>query len=164
MKRVSVFAMLAMALLLSYYVGQSEAEEGPIVQAAPEAAVSVAVTITGKNYCLLCALAKGDVVGATHPFAKLNALKVTEAKGADGKVLAQLAGKTLHYLPNKNAEALLSGDTHAGKDLTITGRLFLAESTLAVESFKVKGGPVEIEWDEGWGELPVGTLSTQQAL
>lgn len=132
---------------------------GAPVLAADEAPASVAVTVTGTNYNLLGTLAKDQVAEADSALAGLNALKVTEAKDADGKAIEGLAGKTLHYLPSKSAKDLITGEANQGKTVTVKGKLFTDAGSLLVESFEGAAGD-----DDDWGDLPVGTMSQQQIL
>jgi hypothetical protein len=132
---------------------------GVPVLAADEAPASVAVTVTGTNYNLLGTLAKDQVAEADSAYAGLNALKVTEAKDADGKAIEGMAGKTLHYLASKAAKDLMVGEANQGKTVTVKGKVFTDACALLVESFEVSGGE-----DDEWGDLPVGTMSQQQIL
>ena len=154
MKKIAFVAMLVVAVLLSYslpiVIAQESAEEAP--------PASVGVTIVGQNYCLLGTLAKDEMPGANAAYALLNGLKVAEAKDVDGNVLADLVGKTLHYLPNKAGEPLLVGEQNQNKKVTLIGKLFKNESALLVESFEAEGG------DDDWDELPVGAMSGLQVL
>lgn len=134
-----------------------------VVLAQDEAPESVGVTITGVNYCLLCALAKGEMGNAPAPYARINALKVTEAKDVEGNALSGLTGKTIHYLPSKAAEILMANDTNAGKTVKVIGKLFKNENALLVETVEMEessdGGD-----DDDWDELPVGKQSGLQVL
>lgn len=128
------------------------------VDAAP---TSVEVTITGQNYGLISTLAKDEAANAIEAAAQLNALKVTSAKGADGKEIADLKGKTVHYLPVKAAADLMLGDKHQGKNVEVTGKLFKAEGVLLVGGFKevaaAAGG-------DDFDDLPTATVTRQQVL
>ncbi len=158
MKKFAITTVLAVALILSYGVTVGYAQDGAEAEAKPE---SVGVKIVGVNYCVLCALANDEVAGANTSYAKLNALKVTEAKDVDGNVLADLVGKTLHYLPSKAAEPLLVGEGLAGKNVTITvGVLFKNENALLVEEYEAE----ESGDDDDWDELPLGGKSGLQVL
>jgi hypothetical protein len=121
----------------------SEAKES----AGPEL---VAVTVTGVNVTQ-------DGV---------NVLKVTEAKDAEGNVMADLADTMLTYAAAAAAEALSQGDAHIDKTVTITGKLDPATNTLTVESFEVAGGEAEEDADADalWEEIPIGNMSGQQVL
>ena len=154
MKKIAFVAMLVVAVLLSYSLPIVIAQEST-EEAAP---VSVGVTIVGQNYCLLGTLAQDEMAGANAAYAMLNGLKVAEAKDVDGNVLADLVGKTLHYLPSKAGEPLLVGEQNQNKKVTLIGKLFKNESALLVESFEAEGG------GDDWDELPVGAMSGLQVL
>ena len=115
MKKLVVVALLAAVMLVAY---------GASAQAA--------VVVTGENVGLLKTVASAQAANASAACV-LNVLKVAEAKGADGKPIADLAGKILYYLPTKSAEAVMLGDKMQGKKVTVTGKLFKAESALLVE-------------------------------
>lgn len=126
------------------------------------AATSVDVTISGQNYGLISTLAKDEAANAIEAAAQLNALKVTSAKGADGKEIADLKGKTVHYLPTKSAADLMLGEKHQGKNVEVKGKLFKAEGVLLVGEFKeaaaAAGG------DDEFDSLPTATVTRQQVL
>lgn len=151
MRKVLVATSVAVALVLGGAFSTIS------VSAAPTA---VDVTITGQNYGVIGTLAKDEAANAIPALAELNALKVTSAKGADGKDIADLKGKTLYYLPTKAAEALAVGKANAGKNFEVKGKLFKAENTLLVGEFKeaAKGGGSDFD------ELPTKTLTRQQVL
>lgn len=131
-----------------------------IALAQDEAPKPVGVILTGENYCLLCTLAKSEVGNANAAYAHLNALKVTAAKDVDGNELAELVGKTVHYLPSKSCEELLVGEKYEGKTITVIGKLFKNENALLVETVEAANGDDEDDWDE----LPVGKMSGLQVL
>jgi hypothetical protein len=115
MKKLVVVALLAVAMLAAYSAGA----QAPVV-------------VTGENVGLLKTVASAEAANASTACV-LNVLKVAEAKGADGKPIADLAGKILYYLPTKSAEAVMLGDKMQGKKVTVTGKLFKAECALLVE-------------------------------
>lgn len=123
---------------------------------ADDAAAPSAVTVSGTNYGLIATLAPG--AEAAPALAKLNALKVTSAKDAAGKEIEGLKGKTLFYLPTKAAEPLILGDAHAGKDVTVHGKLHSAAGVLEVEKFEAAGGGDEFD------DLPVGGISGKPVI
>lgn len=125
------------------------------------AATSVDVTITGQNYGLIKTLAKEEAANAIEAAAQLNALKVTSAKGADGKEIAGLKGTTVHYLPTKAAEELILGDKQQGKNVEVKGKLFKAEGVLLVGEFKPAAAPAG---DDDFEDLAPKTLTRQQVL
>ena len=125
------------------------------------AATSVDVTITGQNYGLIATLAKDEAANAIEAAAQLNALKVTSAKGADGKEMADLKGKTVHYLPTKSAADLMLGDKHQGKNVEVKGKLFKAEGVLIVGEFKEAAAAAG---NDDFDDLPTKTLTRQQVL
>lgn len=132
---------------------------GGIALAQGGANTAVKVTVTGENFNLLGTLSKEDLATADPAYAKLNALRVTEAKDADGKDIPELKGVTLHYLPNKKGEELYANDKNVGKKVTVTGRLYKQEHVLAVESFSVSAAT-----GTDFLELPVGSQSGKQVL
>jgi len=151
MKRFAVVAALALTMVLSYGVSVAFAQD----EKAPE---GVIVAVTGQNYCLLTTLASDKAADANAAYASLNALKVTEALGVDGNAIAELAGKTLHYIPTKEAEPLLVGEENQGLTVTVQGKVFQNENALLVESFEQEFS------EDAWDELPVGSKSQQQVL
>lgn len=162
MKRILGTSALVLALLCGVAVSAAhaqrdsdEAAAAPGAEAAAEAPACVAVTVTGENYCLITALAADQ---AENALPACRALKVAEAKDADGNDIASLKGKTLHYLPTKAAEALLTG---SDGQVSVVGKLYESANVLSVESFEAvaAAGAVD-EWDE----LPTTTLSGQQVL
>lgn len=136
MKRISIAALLGFALLLSYYIAPGAAEEGAsrIGTSTPTSA-GVLITVTGKNYCLVCTLTNDTSSLANSTYANLNALHISQARDQEGRILQALAGKTLHYLPNKAGAPLLAGDKFRDQEISVTGLFFEAERALAVESF-----------------------------
>ena len=148
---ISVFAV-ALGLCMGAVVSAQDAEQ------------PVAATVTGLNYNVLSTLAK-DAEAADPALAKLNALKVTEAVGADGKPVDALKGKTLYYVPVKAAAALIAGDANAGKTVAITGKVLAGSNAIIVESFEVKadGGAAAGGGDE-WDQIGVKTMSQQAVI
>lgn len=166
MKKVLFSAMLAVAIAASGFAGaQDAAKEGAAKPAGAadakaeagakaEAPKATEVVVTGENYALAEALGEE----AAPEGLALNALKVTEAKGADGKAIANLKGKTLHYLPTKGSAELVTGDANKGKSVTVTGKLYADAGVLVVDKFEAAAG------DDGWEELPAISLSGQPVL
>lgn len=148
MRKVLIVAAVAVAMVLGGVWSTGA------VDAAPTA---VDVVVTGKNMGVIASTAaEGEVLPA---LAELNVLKVTSAKGADGKDIADLKGKVLVYVPVKAAEALVLGKAHQGKNVEVTGKVYKAESALLVGSFKeVKGGAGDFD------ALPTKTVTRQQVL
>lgn len=142
----------AIALALTFAVVGVQAED-----AAAEAPKGVAVTVTGSNYCLLCGLAADKAEDAPEATKHLNGLLVTEVLDADGTAIEGVAGKTLHYVPTKSAEALLVGEENADAVVTVKGTYFADANAIVVDSFEASAGD---EWDD----LPIGGLSGQQVL
>jgi ABC-type Na+ efflux pump permease subunit len=132
MKKMMLVALLGCAMLAGYGLST--------VFAADAAPASVGVQITGDNYNLVQTLAKEEAGKANPTYAKINALKIKEAK-VDGKVVPELAGKTVHYIPTKAAEPLMAGAANAGKSVTVIGKLFQNENALLVQS--IEGGADE---------------------
>ncbi len=93
----------------------------------------VAATVTGKNYCLHCSLVMADKPDAEcGPESCSYALKVTEAKDADGKAIEALAGATLHYISGDAAQTLRSDSANFGKNVELKGTVFIAERAIDV--------------------------------
>lgn len=119
----------------------------------------VAVSISGENVGLIETLAKGETGSATAPLAQLNVLKVSEAKEIEGnKVIEDLKGKILFYIPTKSADNLITGTQMRGKTVNIIGKLYKDANAILVET--IEGGEQEDEWDV----LPVGKKSQIQQL
>jgi hypothetical protein len=151
MRKAIVGVAVAVALLL-----------GGVMTVAVEAApTAVDVTVTGQNYSVIGTLAKDQAADALAGLAELNALKVTSAKGADGKEIADLKGKTLYYVPVKSAEALALGKAHQGKNVEVKGKLFKAENALLVGEFKPAAAAAA---GDDFDELPTKTVTRQQVL
>ncbi len=104
-----------------------------IVPAAAADDNKVAATVTGKNYCLHCALVMADKPDAEcGPETCSYALKVTEAKDADGNVIEALKGATLHYIGGETAKTLKTDTGHFGKTVEVKGTVFIAERAIDV--------------------------------
>jgi hypothetical protein len=119
---------------------------------------AVDVTITGVNHGLLSSLAKGAAASANGVLAQMNVLKVTEAKMKDGAAIAELAGKTLYYVPSKTADSVITGERLRGKNITISGKLFKDVCAILVEEVQAEGGEVDAE---EWETLPKGDKSNK---
>lgn len=152
MRKVILGAAVAVALVFGGVISTL------VVDAAP---ASIDVTITGQNYGLIATLAKDQAGNAIEAAAELNALKVTSAKGADGKEIADLKGKTVHYLPTKSAADLMLGKAHQGKNVEVKGKLFKAEGALLVGEFKPAAAPAG---GDDFDDLPTSTVTRQQVL
>lgn len=126
--------------------------------AAPE---SVSASITGVNIGLISTFAQGEGASANSSLAQMNALKVQEAKSADGAVLPEFSGKILYYLPSKSADTIITGSMMRGKTLTVTGSLFKSESLLLVKSVEAQAN--QAATDE-WNTFTVGEKSQVQLL
>ncbi len=93
----------------------------------------VVATVTGENYCLHCALVMADKPDAEcSPESCSYALKVKEAKDADGKVIEALNGATLHYISGDAAKTLKTDAGHFGKQVEVKGTVFIAERAIDV--------------------------------
>jgi hypothetical protein len=149
MKKYAVFAMALAAALLAAGLPAVFAQDA-------DAPKPVEITVDGQNYCVLCELSPDDVAGANSTYATMNALRVTAAVGADGNLVEGLEGKTLHYLPTKEAEPLLAGEQHKGANVTIVADYYADAAVIKVKSFEAE--------DSGWDDLPVGTKSNLQVL
>lgn len=151
MKRHLVIALTAGIAVLYYGAGLAQDEE---------AEKPVEVVADGTNYCLLCELSKDDVDTANDAYASLNALRVNTAFDTGNKELTELSGKTLHYLPTKEAEPLLTGDQYRGSFVTVTGLCYPKAAVIKVISFEgEKSGAAAL----GTNPAP-GTITNKQDL
>jgi hypothetical protein len=148
------------SILFSLVLGMAAAVSATVALAAEPAAApaGVKVTIKGTNYNVASTLAKDATADAKPELAAVNALKVAEATGEDGKAIEALKGKTVHYIASKAGEALQTGADNAGKNVTVKGTLFVDANAVLVESFEAAAGGDE------WDELDVNSLSGQQVL
>jgi hypothetical protein len=119
-----VLVLLGMTVNLTGISGQSQP------------AANVPVVISGQNIDLLKAVAPSEAPNASAA-CSLNVLKVAEAKGADGKLIPELAGQLIYYLPTKSAEPVMLGAAMQGKKVTVSGKLFMAERAFLVEKVEV---------------------------
>jgi len=93
----------------------------------------MAATITGENYCLHCSLVMADTPDAEcGPETCSYALKVTEAKDAEGNAIEGLAGITLHYIGGEATKTLKTDSANFGKQVEIKGTVFIAERAVDV--------------------------------
>ncbi|MBI2435946.1 MAG: hypothetical protein HYV26_24080 [Candidatus Hydrogenedentes bacterium] len=173
MKKLVLHGICAITLVLTGLA--YAAEEAAPAPAAPEAAAPEAaapeaakpveqekpvdVVVTGDNYCLLAAFGGEQAKPAPNAENFKNALKVATVTDAAGKEVADLAGKTLHYLPTETSQPLIAGEENAGKTVTVTGKLYKDAGVLVVEKFEVTASE-----EDDWAPLPTGTLSGQQVL
>jgi hypothetical protein len=86
------------------------------------------LTVTGKNYCVACTLKSQGAKGSCSTKGCQHALRVKEAKDADGTVLEDMEGWTLHYLANDAAADYLKG--HHYEEVTVTGTVFQRERVI----------------------------------
>ncbi len=158
MKKYALIGLLALTMVLTYgaSVGfaQDEAAEGGVKAEEP-----VAVTLTGVNYALLETLAKEEMATANTAYVSMNGLQVTEAKDIDGNELPDLAGQTLHYLPNKAGEPLFMGEQYKGSETKVIGKWYKKANALLVESFEA-----EATGGDEWDVIGVGGKSGIQVL
>jgi len=153
MRKLMIAAVAAAALVMGGGLS------GVLV--AESAPASVEVTLTGENYGLLSTLAEDELATASSAYAQINALKVTEAKAADGSAIGDLKGKTIHYLPTKKAEEVMVGQKLQGKTVTITGKLFVNENAIAVGEVKTEAAA---DAGNDFDALPTTTVTRQQIL
>lgn len=158
MKRDTLLFSAVLALLVT--VAAPLAFAGDAADAKPEGSKGVKVTVTGTNYCLLSTLAADAAAEANADYAKLNALKVVTVLDADGNAVEGMEGKSLHYVPTKEAEALLVGDAHKDATVTVTGTLYDKAGAIVVESFTAEAAGGGDDWDE----LSIGSMSGQAVL
>ena len=159
MKKYVLVGMLAVTMLLSYGVSVGFAQDEAAEEAAVKAEEPKAVTVTGINYCLLETLAKEEMAEANSTYALLNGLQVTEAQDSDGNAIPELAGVTLHYLPNKAGEPLLAGEQYQGSEAKVIGKWYKKANALLVESFEA-----EASGGDDWDVIGVGGKSGIQVL
>jgi len=150
MKKAIVALVLAVSIVLTLGIARVAARETPD---------AVPVTVSGVNYGLLATFAKEELEEADETCAALNALKVTEAKDADGKVIEDLKGKTLHYLPSRAGAALLLGEKHRDQTVDVHGGLYPDAGILAVDGFTVDDDPFG-----QFPELPIQSMSNQAVI
>lgn len=93
-----------------------------------EAVKGIEVSVSGTNYCVGCTLGKSGAASQCSAVGHIHALKVKEAKTADGEVLKGLNGETLHYLYNVLGKEYTQG--HHGEELTLHGTLYKSERIL----------------------------------
>ena len=130
-------AALALALAVTSGIAAEDGADEP-----------VKVIITGENYCLLCALAPDEAKGANATYAKMNALKVTQAEDEFNMMMTELEGMTLHYLPNKIGQALMVNPDLTGKTVKITGHYFQKAATIQVLTYEEVDTSDDFSWDE----------------
>ncbi|MCP4641598.1 MAG: hypothetical protein GY851_14235 [bacterium] len=139
MKRV--FAIVMMAALVA-----AVSLSGAVRAASEENAVKA--TVTGMNYCIEKALKKaGDDVKIGLDGCR-PALKVAEAKDAEGKDVEGLKGCTLHYLFTAAAKDLIANKDMLDKPVTVTGTIYLKERVFEVAEVTVAAAAEKAEGDE----------------
>jgi len=140
--RTMTFVVFVVLVAVALGIGVS----GALAQGAPaKAPEAVDVKITGVNHGLLSSLARGEAASANGALAQMNVLRVTEAKMLDGAVIAELAGKTLYYLPSKTADSVITGAGSRGKNVTILGKLFRNEGAILVKEVEVEDGEMGLD-------------------
>ncbi len=131
-KTMLTLAVTVLAVLVSGFHAWAQPEA-----AAPK---GVEMSVTGVNYCLETTvkntLAECRVERARH------VLKVTEAKDADGKVVADMKGWTLHYLYSFTSAVLSNDAKFRGKEVTITGTVYRDERVIDVKKIEMDGQDV----------------------
>jgi hypothetical protein len=93
-----------------------------------------ALTLTGENYCVSCALAARGATTRCEFYGHHHALRIDSAIDPEGRPIDALIGDTVHYLQNDESAALVEVDDFHRRRVRVKGRLFVAEHTLAVES------------------------------
>jgi len=141
MRKLLVFGLALAVVALAGHGGFVTAAEGPADDAVA-AKNTVQVTLTGKNYCIETALKKGGKAPKLGIDACRHALKVTEAKDADGNIIADMAGWTLYYLFSETSQPLSSDDQYFGKTVAISGMVYRNERALDVATVELKDGGV----------------------
>ena len=107
--------------------GGSASKESKQQEETPQ---SMDVTVTGVNYCAGCALKKHGANAQCSIAGHIHALKVENAKDADGNDLEEMKGWTLHYLSNEKGKELR--DERHGETVTLKGQVFVQERILDV--------------------------------
>ena len=130
-------------LLLGLGLAALAAEEGSgttetVEQVDPKNVASV--TVTGKNYCVGCALKKLGAKAQCSVTGHGHALKVAGAKDDTGKSIPEMKGWTLHYLSNQEGKKLR--ESRHGETITITGTVFKQERVLDVAQVILAKPPV----------------------
>lgn len=127
---------IALAVSMAFIQGcDGKALEGP----TEKLAAVIEATLTGRNFCLGCALQKEKGAGAQcRLFGHKHAFKAARAVGEDGKELADLGGSVLHYLETEKSQELIT--SHHGETLSIRGKVYPLERVLEVDSYEVPGG------------------------
>lgn len=105
----------------------------------------VNVTVTGKNFCLGCALKKEQGAKAQCSiFGHKHVLRVEKAVDAEGKDLPEMKGQILHYLETETSNSLIN--EHHKETVTIKGKVYSTEGVVEVESFEIpKETPAKAE-------------------
>lgn len=110
-----------------------------------------AVTVAGKNYCVMCAIAEQGAATGCATRGHVYALSVADIRDEAGELVRRVTGKTLHYANNANGVELTSNKDLAGQSLSIRGTLYTNERVIEVD---------EVTLIEG-GTVPAGGMSGQ---
>lgn len=119
---------------------QTPKTDPPVVAAKDvvEAKNVVEATVTGRNYCLGCALKEKGAGSQCSSYGPMHALRVSKVV-VDGKEQADMQGWVLHYLPTQSSQDLLN--KHTDETVTVTGKIYTDERVLEVSSFTVANAP-----------------------
>lgn len=152
--------MLAVVCVVTWTLGASEAARVAKDEGAP---VGVTVTVTGLNYCVeaeLKLISETDAEAALDKYR--HALKVDEAKDADGKSIDTMKGWTLFYLYSDEATPLLTDKKYHNKQVTVKGTLYKDERVLKVTSVELAGAkaakeesPLAFMYSDEFAEISV---------
>ena len=152
MKLTALVALLVVGALLLIPETGVNAEDA---EAAPEKAAPVEIVLDGTNVALADLLPEGAQM-AEGPSAQVNVLRVTGAATMDGEFLGDLEGKVLHYLPTKEAEPILMGDSQRGTQISIEGTYYADGAMLLVKSVTLP--------EEGWIDVETAEITNKPNL
>ncbi|MFQ5810448.1 MAG: hypothetical protein ACE5JM_12590 [Armatimonadota bacterium] len=126
---IGVALLLVAGLALAQGYGTKPAAKAPAATAG-----GIEATVTGRNYCIGCALKSKGAASQCSVYGHRHVLDVTKAVGADGKTLAGSKKWVLHYLENDQSKDVVKG--HHGETLEIKGKVYPRERVLEVVSYK----------------------------
>ena len=131
--------LFCVAVTFIFGVDVSSASEGDAktdkkTVAAPDV---IHASVLGRNFCLGCSLKKRKGAAAQcSVFGHKHSLRITSAKGKDGKELADLAGWVLHYLENEKSVDLIK--KHHGATVNLLGIIYPTERVFEVSQMVPK--------------------------
>lgn len=131
MRKALFLSLVAIAMVVVFTTGNLTlmAEEGsPKIE-------SIDVKLWGENYCVACTLGKVGANSSCSTTGHRHALKVAKAGDSSGNSIANLKGKTVHYLFNPKGKEYFEG--HHGELLVVTGKLFVNERVVDIANVKL---------------------------